>query len=272
MPKLTASQFFKKLILVTCGCFFTALGINLFIRTGLGADSVSMWVQGMVVVFGGDYGVMTLITNTCFFVMAIAFAFRNIYFGTVVASLALGPFISLQEPFLDRYVTFPTSFAGSLAALAAAIVVISIGVGLTVSLRFGVGPLDAMVLRLSEVTRIHYRYLRMVTDILFVVTGILMGAPFGVGTVVSAFAMGPTVAFFAKTYNRTLLRALGITDPRNEFRKAPKEAPSRGETQGEESASQATADAPREGDGGLCPQPPAERESGEAPSMPALGQ
>ena len=276
MPKLTASQFLKKLVLVTCGCFITAFGINLFIRTGLGADPVSLWVQGLSIALRLEYGDASLLSNACLLVLALCLAFRNIYFGTVVASLALGPFISLQKPFVEANLVFPADFGGQLVMLAAAIVILAAGAGLTVSLRFGVGSVDAVVLKLSERTGVHYRYLRIAADSLFVLAGVAIGAPFGIGTVTSAVAIGPCVAFFAKTYNRTLLRVLGITDPRNEFRRAPREEPQSETPQGEADASR-EAPAPAfelrrgvdPGDPAQAEEPPAVASENECPACPS---
>ena len=69
----------------------------------------------------------------------------------------------------------------------------------------GVSAYDAYALILDKRTRIPFRMCRIGTDVLTTAAGFFMGAVVGVGTLVTAFFMGPLIEFFNRTVARPFL-------------------------------------------------------------------
>jgi len=62
----------------------------------------------------------------------------------------------------------------------------------------GVSTYDAVALIMSEKKIARFQYCRIGTDIICTAVGFSLGAIVGVGTVFTAFFMGPIIAFFNK--------------------------------------------------------------------------
>ena len=64
----------------------------------------------------------------------------------------------------------------------------------------GISPYDAlgMVLEREMRGKFKYKEIRIVTDLCCVVTGFTLGAPIGLGTLLTAFFTGPLIAYFKK--------------------------------------------------------------------------
>lgn len=76
----------------------------------------------------------------------------------------------------------------------------------------GVGPYDALGFMLNQTTKIPYKWTRVITDVLVVLIGLVVSGGLaslikgdisgvkniGIGTIITAFMMGPLVDFFSK--------------------------------------------------------------------------
>jgi uncharacterized membrane protein YczE len=60
----------------------------------------------------------------------------------------------------------------------------------------GVSTYDAVALLLSEKKVAKFKYCRIGTDLICTLVGFLLGAVVGIGTMVTAFFMGPLITFF----------------------------------------------------------------------------
>ena len=60
----------------------------------------------------------------------------------------------------------------------------------------GVSTYDAVALILSEKKMVRFQYCRVGSDFICTILGYLLGATIGIGTVVTAFFMGPIIAVF----------------------------------------------------------------------------
>ena len=63
----------------------------------------------------------------------------------------------------------------------------------------GVSTYDAVALILSEKKQWKFQICRISSDLFCTIIGFVFGATVGIGTVVTAFFMGPLIAFFNRT-------------------------------------------------------------------------
>jgi uncharacterized protein len=69
----------------------------------------------------------------------------------------------------------------------------------------GVSTYDAIALILTDKKVAKFQYCRIATDAVCVIIGFLLKAVVGIGTVITAFLMGPLIAFFNVRFSRPLL-------------------------------------------------------------------
>ena len=86
----------------------------------------------------------------------------------------------------------------------AGLVILSFGSSLYFVSNMGVSTYDSVALILSEKTKGPFAPIRIGCDLFCSVTGWLLGAVLGIGTVMSAFCMGPLISFFNRTISEPL--------------------------------------------------------------------
>ena len=69
----------------------------------------------------------------------------------------------------------------------------------------GVSTYDAVSLIMTDKKLGKFRYLRIATDLFCVIAGFLLGGIVGIGTVITAFFMGPLIDFFKQKIAEPLL-------------------------------------------------------------------
>ncbi len=218
LKSLTVSVAIKKSVLFFIYIVLLAIGVLFFVESGFGTDPISLFVQGLMNVFPFSFGTLTLLNNVTFLVLACLLARKNVFVGTFLGSFTLGPMLSFLEPYFDMIFPGEYSFGIRVLFLIAGIIIESVGIGLAIGVRFGLGSTDALIFGISDFTRIPYKYIKITSDFTFSMVGALLGGVLGVGTIISVFMLGPLITFFVKLYNRTILKALNIQDERNEFK------------------------------------------------------
>lgn len=238
-------MYIKKTILCFVATFFTSIGIAMFITIDGGSDSITVWIQGLQKVYQAafdptlKYGAMSLAWNIFLLIFAIIFARKHVFIGTFVAALMLGQYLLVIEPFFHTIIPadlstkiavpfismlslkLPSSITAGfvqILLLLLANTIMSAGIGLTVSLRFGQVAINGLLFKISELTGFQFKWLRVATEAILMTIGWFLGGVFGIGSVISALMTGPMVVTWAKFYNRTILKVLKIDDPQNEFK------------------------------------------------------
>lgn len=213
----------KKSLLCYIGMVITAFGVVFYLRAGLGVDPLSVWANGLSKVFGTTFGTAVFYNGLVILTLAILFARKNIWIGTVFNVLLGGPTINMVESALMSVLPQGGDYSLPIRILllAGGIIVLCSGLSFVVSARFGFNANDALLFKIADKTRIQYRWIKVTTDWMFVVGGFFLGGSVGVGTVLGAFLFGPLITEIVKIYNKTFLKALGLWDERNEFRRPP---------------------------------------------------
>ena len=207
-----------KLPVFIFGPMFSALGVSLCLKARLGIDPTSLFIEGISKVLGMAYSNASLLYNGTFIVLACIIAWRNVYIGTVLGGMLMGPFLKLYEFLFAGIDPMVLTMWQRALFFILGQTIMCVGISVTVSLRFGLGSTDALIFRIIDWTGWHYKYLKMAFDATYLILGFVMGGVLGVGTVLSVLCTGPMVEFGVKTMNRTVLKALHLQNPLNEMR------------------------------------------------------
>ena len=152
-----------------------------------------------------------------FYRFSLIFNRKKIGIATVINLLFLGYVTQFSYGFLLQ--VFPdASIPVRIAALIIGIVIICFGSALYMTADLGVSTYDAVAIIMADTWHIgKFQYLRIATDVVCVVLGIVLflvsggdwkmiPAFAGVGTIITAFFMGPLIEFFNVHVARPLLK------------------------------------------------------------------
>jgi uncharacterized protein len=109
--------------------------------------------------------------------------------GMALNMLSFGPIMDLWLNVLP----LPESSIVRWAMLLAGILIVGQGTALYVSAGLGSGPRDGMMLGLNTKTGVSVGLIKNIIDVAVTFAGWLLGGPLGVGTVVVAASLGPSV-------------------------------------------------------------------------------
>ena len=209
-----------RLLLLFLGLVIAHLGVTLFLLTDLGADPFNVFIQGIFRTLGRMVPILThgyTHAAVSILIMFILLATDRSYVkaGTFVCMAAGGPIIDVFTRLLETYVHPGNPFVIRLATLALGCVILAFGMTIVIKSDAGTGPNDLVAIVLSDRLSKPFGPVRILVDICFVASGFLMGGAVGIGTLISAFLVGPVAGIFLPLSEKlvnTLLRIMKGSD------------------------------------------------------------
>ena len=206
----------KRILMSTLGVLICGLSVGMFKHAAFGVDPFQALMSGLDAVIPIRFGTLYVIVNLLLLSFSLVMDRRKIGIATFINLFLLGYAVEFSQAQCMRL--FPAiSLGGRVLLLLAAIAILSLASALYFTADLGVSTYDAIALVWSErQTKIPFPLCRVVTDSVCVIAGVAlcrasgMGfrqifASVGVGTVITAFFMGPLIAFFNRTVARPLL-------------------------------------------------------------------
>ncbi|MBQ6322371.1 MAG: hypothetical protein IJI24_05815 [Lachnospiraceae bacterium] len=201
-PKMT-----KRILMSALGVLISGISIGMFKRAMLGVDPFQSLMSGLNAVIPISFGTLYLIANLLLLLFALITDRKKIGLATLINLLFLGYIAEYIQHLLEKIWVSP-SFAGRLALLAVAVVILCFATAFYFTADLGVSPYDAVALVISERNRrLPFKAWRIITDSTCVIAGcclcLLSGytggqiaGVIGIGTIITAFFMGPLISFF----------------------------------------------------------------------------
>jgi uncharacterized membrane protein YczE len=172
------------------GLVLFGLGIALMLQSGLGLPPWDVMHQGLAEQLGLSVGVWSIIVS--FIVLLAWLPLREKYgLGTLLNALIIGTVIDLGVLIVPE----PEALWLDVLMLAVGILSIGLASGMYIGANLGPGPRDGLMTAIAR-RGASIRTTRWGLEIAVLVTGILMGGTFGIGTVAFALLIGPLVQFF----------------------------------------------------------------------------
>lgn len=186
------------------GIFLAGVSVAVFKAADFGTDPFSCFVMGVWNVTGVKYSYVYIVINALM-LLGVFFLDRHfIGLGTILNLCFIGSVVEKGMQLFDRYLP-DRSFEMRIILMCIAIVIMCFASSLYFTADMGVSAYDAYALILDKRTKLPFRFCRIGTDVITTAAGFFMGAVVGVGTLVTAFFMGPLVEFFNRTVARPLL-------------------------------------------------------------------
>lgn len=211
----------KRCVLSLLSIIIMGFGISLFSVSGFGVDPFTSMNMNISSTLGIGYGTYQLIVNAVIIVFVVIVAHRGLIgLGTMFNMIGVGYSCELFEGIIRPNITdYSDNLAVRICLLAAGIVVLCFSCSLFFTSNVGVGPYDSLGFMLSQKTTIPYKWIRVITDLLVIVIGLVVSGGLtdvisgdfsaikniGIGTIITAFMMGPLVNFFSKHISSKIL-------------------------------------------------------------------
>lgn len=202
--------YFLGLVISTCG---TAI----ITTNALGSNAMNTLFTAVAVKLNMPPGNIYTIFNSTFLIVGFILARRYMGIASVLMILLQGWLINSWMLFFQNR---PYLFIGipmkGLMMLASYIFGCA-GIGLSTSMCLGTAGFEACLFRLADRIKVEYKYLKMISEVLFFAAALFLNGVYGIMTIIEVLFFGHGVSYFIMLYNRTFLKKLGIADERNEL-------------------------------------------------------
>jgi len=172
------------------GLWLFGTGEAMLVDAALGNAPWTVFAQGISVRTGIAIGLATFFTSVVVLLMWIPLRERpglGTIANAVVIALALQVMISVLPT--------PESAGWRLAQVIGGIALVGIGSGLYLTTNLGPGPRDGLMTGIHERTGIAVTPVRLSIEIVVLAVGWLLGGTVGIGTVLFALLIGPSVGY-----------------------------------------------------------------------------
>ncbi len=198
--------FKKRLLMALFGVLVAGISVGLFRRSAFGTDPFQVLINGIsnhitFVSFGAVYTCINLLMLIAIFLLDKHY----IGIATFINIFLLGYVVQFSDDMVGRLIGDSPSIAVRILLLIAGVVILCFASAMYFTADLGVSTYDAVSLIMTDKKLGKFRYLRIGTDVFCVVVGFLLGGIVGVGTIITAFFMGPLIDFFNKKVAEPLL-------------------------------------------------------------------
>jgi uncharacterized membrane protein YczE len=206
----------KRIFMSLFGVIICAISVGVFKIAALGVDPFQSFMAGLDKLIPLDFGLLYIIVNALLLIFALVFDRHYIGIATFINLFLLGYITQFSYQFLQTVIVEPSIFVRA-ACLVAGVVVICFGSAFYMTADLGVSTYDAVALIIVNTWKKgKFQYVRVFTDIVCVILGaalfVLGGGKIsaiptiaGIGTIITAFFMGPLIEFFNVHVARPLL-------------------------------------------------------------------
>lgn len=209
-------HFYKRIAMSAIGVVICGVSVGMFKHASLGVDPFQSLMSGLDAVIPISFGTLYVLVNLVLLLFALLLDRRKIGLATLINLFLLGYIAQFSQGVCARVLPDPNLIV-RLVLLAVAIVIMCLASAFYFTANLGVSTYDAVALIWSEKqTRIPFPICRIITDLICVVAGVALcvlagftlGQIFGevgIGTIITAFFMGPLIELFNKTVARPFL-------------------------------------------------------------------
>ena len=206
----------KRIIMSILGVMTGAVSVAIFKMAAFGVDPFQSFMSGISKLIPICFGTLYVIVNAVLLTFSLIFGRHYIGIATFINLFLLGYVTEYSYKFLQWVVPEP-SMPLRIAFLIVGIVIICIGSSLYITADLGVSTYDAVALIMVNKWKIgKFKFIRVCTDLCCVILGTVMfiagGGHIkeiptiaGIGTIITAFFMGPLIEFFNVHLARKIL-------------------------------------------------------------------
>ena len=195
----------KRIIMMLIGNVILGTGAGMLRAANFGVDPYQCFVLGIDNVLKLGYGTTFVIVNAVFLVLMLLLARKMLNLGTLVNMFFLGYIIDFSYSILMNITPEPNMVI-RIIYFVISILLITFSSAVIYTADMGVSTYDWIALKTAEVQKkVSFKWCRVGTDLVCVIVGFIFSIIPGIGTIVTAFLLGPLVSFFRTHFSEPFL-------------------------------------------------------------------
>ena len=206
----------RRIFMSLFGVIICAISVGIFKIAALGVDPFQSLMSGLDKLIPISFGTLYVIVNLILLTFSLLIDRHNIGIATFINLFLLGYITEFTYSFLQTIFVNP-SMITRLLCLLVGIVIICFGSAFYMTADLGVSTYDAVAIVLAYKWKIaKFKFCRIATDLVCVIAGtviFLIGGGalkdvptiVGIGTIITAFFMGPLIEYFNDKIARPFL-------------------------------------------------------------------
>ena len=179
----------KTLIFLVLGLSLFAMGETLLITANQGVSPWTVLAQGISFQTNLSIGVTTFIVSLIVLILWYPLK-QKPGLGTILNIILISIIIDLSAPILP----YPKSLLFQIIQSIIAVFIVGLGSGFYLTANLGPGPRDGLMTGLQNLTNQPIALIRTILEVSAVGLGFYLGGIVGIGTILFAFGIGPTVS------------------------------------------------------------------------------
>ena len=217
LDNLSLKQILLKVCLYLFGTIFSTAGMTLAVLNDLGASPMTTCFAAVAERMGWRLGSMFTLFNSSFLFIGLLFASRYMGITSLLMLFIQGPMLNFWHRIFSSQDSWFSGFTPKFCVAIVGFLVTEVGLSVGMSARLGTPGFESCLFSSADKLIIEYKYLKIVSEALFLAIGIVLGGAFGIMTFVETFLAAPINSEIVIRLNNTLLKRLGIDDERNEL-------------------------------------------------------
>lgn len=189
----------RRVLMTVIGVLTAGFSVGIFNFSMFGMDPFQVFAHGVWELTPIAYGTFYAVLNLLMLVFIYFIDRTKIGLGTLINIFLLGYVVQFSSWLFNYLIPSPNLLVRGVA-LVIAVVIICFGSAMYFTGDLGVSTYDAVALLMAEKKIAKFQYCRIGTDLVCVLIGFLFGATVGIGTLITAFFMGPIIAYFNKKF------------------------------------------------------------------------
>lgn len=207
----------RRILMSLSGVMIGAVSVAIFKIAAFGVDPFQSLMSGLDSLIPIPFGTLYVIVNAILLSFALITDRKKIGLATFINMFLLGYVTQFSYDLLCKVFVDP-SIPVRVCCLLVGIVVTCIGASLYMTADLGVSTYDAIALVMAEKWKVApFKICRIITDLVCVLAGVatflvsggaLRAIPTiaGIGTIITAFFMGPLIEYFSEKIARPMLK------------------------------------------------------------------
>ncbi len=207
----------KRILMSLIGTIILSVSIGIFKYVSLGVDPFQSLMGGLDLLIPLSFGTLYVIVNTILLIFSFLFDKSKIGIATFINLFLLGYIADFTQNTLGRLIPSP-GLGLRILLMMIAIVVICFAISLYMTADLGVSTYDAIAIILAEKWHFaKFQFCRIFTDVICVILGVAifflaggtlstLSSIVGIGTIITAFFMGPLINLFNEKVAKPILK------------------------------------------------------------------
>jgi uncharacterized membrane protein YczE len=179
--------FWQRLLRLLLGLFLYALGIAVTMKANIGYAPWEVFHAGISAVTGVSIGTVSILTGLCLVILTLVLG-EKLGLGTLLNMLLIGIFLDLILGI--KGLPQANSFVSGIIMMIIGLYLIALASYFYIGSGFGAGPRDSLMVALKRRTGLPIGFCRGTIELAAVIIGWFLGGLTGIGTIISAVAIG----------------------------------------------------------------------------------